>query len=218
MPSTTAQKLKIKEGYRLRTWHAPNDFAARLQPLPADVQISGAAKKADQLHWFVTTQAQMEEELPEVLGALIEGITCWIYYPKGSSGIQTDLTRDRGWEVLLKQPGLQWLSLIAFDETWSAFAMRRATEADKKREVKPKERAIFQYIDPAKKIVYLPEDFAEALEKAGTETAFFNALSFTNRKEYVEWIVSARRPETRQARVAQSIERLGKQWKNPANR
>jgi hypothetical protein len=56
-------------------------------------------------------------------------VICWIHYPKGSSGIQTDLTRDKGWENLLKE-NLHWLSLISFNETWSAFGMRLKTEAD----------------------------------------------------------------------------------------
>jgi len=46
---------------------------------------------------------------------------------------------------------------------------------------------------------------------------FFNELSFTNKKEYVEWIVSAKRQETRQERVKGTIERLLKGWKNPRN-
>jgi uncharacterized protein YdeI (YjbR/CyaY-like superfamily) len=45
----------------------------------------------------------------------------------------------------------------------------------------------------------------------------WSGLPYSHRKEYVEWIVSAKRPETRAARVAGSIERLGKGWKNPRN-
>ena len=36
----------------------------------------------------------------------------------------------------------------------------------------------------------------------------FNALSFTNRKEYVQWLSSAKRPETRQKRLAEVAEML----------
>lgn len=44
---------------------------------------------------------------------------------------------------------------------------------------------------------------------------FFAALSFTNKKEYAEWIVTAKREETRTTRIKESIKRLGKKWKTP---
>ena len=218
MPVSIAQKLKIKEGYILLTIHAPADFKKKLGELPKGVQIGESVKNYQQIHWFVKDRAQMEEELNKVLSLVKNDLTCWIYYPKGTSKIQTDLTRDKGWDELLKHKEMQWISLISFDETWSAFGMRPQTEADKKKQEKPKERAIFEYIDPVKKIVYLPDDFSKELKKAKKQEAFFNTLSFTNRKEYVEWIVSAKREETRTTRIKESIERLGKEWKNPANR
>ncbi len=63
----------------------------------------------------------------------------------------------------------------------------------------------------------LPGDFAEVLKKNKKAEDFFQTLSFTNKKEYVEWIVTARREETRQERVKGTIERLEKGWKNPRN-
>ena len=55
------------------------------------------------------------------------------------------------------------------------------------------------------------------LKKNKKQSEFFQSLSFTNKKEYLEWIVTARREETRKERIAGSIERLGKSWKNPRN-
>ena len=63
-----------------------------------------------------------------------------------------------------------------------------------------------------------PDDLAAVFKKNKAETDFFNKLSFSNRKEYLEWIVTAKRPETRKQRVEGTIERLEKGWKNPANR
>jgi hypothetical protein len=159
----------------------------------------------------------MEKELKKVLPLITDKVICWIFYPKGTSKIQTDLTRDKGWDQLLKHD-MQWISLISFDDTWSAFGMRQKTEADKKKEGKPKERPIFDYVDPKAKTVKLPDDFAAVLKKNKKQEAFFHTLSFTNKKEYIEWIVTAKREETRNERVKASIERLGKEWKNPANR
>jgi hypothetical protein len=47
----------------------------------------------------------------------------WISYPKGTSKLQTDLTRDKGWEPLAGSD-LMWLSLVSVDDTWSAFGLR----------------------------------------------------------------------------------------------
>jgi hypothetical protein len=218
MAVSTAQKFRIKEGYTLRTIHAPADFKKGLSPLPDKVTVSPNASTYQQVHWFVKDRAQMEEELKEILGLVKEDVVCWIYYPKGTSKIQTDLTRDKGWDLLLKENKMQWLSLVSFDETWSAFGMRLKTETDKKKEAAPKEREIVKYIDPVKKVVYLPEDFEKELKKAPVQENFFNNLSFTNKKEYVEWIVTAKKEETRTTRIKESLDRLRKEWKNPSNR
>ncbi len=133
MANTITQKLKLKEGLSLLTLHAPENFADNLQPLPKDVTITSTAKTFEQIHWFVTNKAQLEKELDKILKLVKNAIICWIYYPKGTSKIQTDLTRDRGWDGLLKHKELHWISLIAFDETWSAFGFRMKNEADKKK-------------------------------------------------------------------------------------
>jgi len=181
MANTIAQKLKIKEGFTLLTLHAPENFEDQLNPLPEGVKISSSAKKFNQVHWFVLNKTQLEKELDKVLKLVKEDVLCWIYYPKGTSKIQTDLTRDKGWDKLLQQHNeLQWISLISFDETWSTFGFRMKTDSDKAREAKPKEREIFNYINAEKKEIRMPDDLATALKKYKQETAFFNTLSFTS--------------------------------------
>ncbi|MGH9215314.1 MAG: YdeI/OmpD-associated family protein [Acidimicrobiales bacterium] len=38
--------------------------------------------------------------------------------------------------------------------------------------------------------------------------AAFDRLSYTHRREYVEWIAEAKRPATRARRVAETVERV----------
>ena len=198
--------------------NAPDNYKKSIGSLPTNVKISNSTKTFNQIHWFVKDKEQMEKELKKILLLLKENIICWIFYPKGTSKMQTDLTRDKGWDELMKH-NLQWLSLISFDETWSAFGMRRKTKAEvDKKEIAPKIRELFNYVDAVTKTVKLPEDFEAALKKNKKEKAFFVSLSFTNKKEYIEWIVTAKKAETRLFRVKESIEGLIKQWKNPANR
>jgi hypothetical protein len=219
MANSIAQKLRIKNRDILLTLNAPTDFKKGLHGLPAGVKITNTGKEYNQVHWFVFKKAQMEKETNKVMKLLKSEVIVWVYYPKGTSKIQTDLTRDKGWDCLLAEGDkLTWISLISFDDTWSVFGFRPKTEADKKKEDKPKEREIFNWVNPQTKEVKLPDDLAAALKKNKKEAAYFDSLSFTNKKEYIEWVVTAKREETRTERINGTIERLAKLWKNPANR
>ena len=63
-------------------------------------------------------------------------------------------------------------------------------------------------LDTAPREVDVPEPLANALAKDPAAKAAFDALSFTNRKEYARAVAEAKRPETRDRRVAQTIEKL----------
>lgn len=235
MAQTLAQKLRIKEGMRLLTLHAPVGFLDSVGA-PSDVEASPRLKTFDQIHWFVRDSAQLHAEATSVIGRLTPGVMVWIYYPKGSSGIQTDLTRDKGWDPLLAYKNLQHLVLISFDDTWSAFSMRLKEAGEKPRDASVRangagssvrangagssvraSRPADAFADPVTREVRLPPDLDKALRGNKGARAFFDSLSFTNKREYLEWIVSAKREETRLSRVEGTIERLAKGWKNPRN-
>jgi uncharacterized protein YdeI (YjbR/CyaY-like superfamily) len=56
------------------------------------------------------------------------------------------------------------------------------------------------------KSVRVPADLSAALRRSAKAKAAFDGLSPSHRREYVEWIVEAKRPETRQRRIATAIE------------
>ena len=62
-----------------------------------------------------------------------------------------------------------------------------------------------------------PDDFRQALTRNQKAAAVFEHFSPSCRREYLEWILSAKRPETRASRIAQATLMLaeGKQrnWK-----
>jgi hypothetical protein len=218
MATSISQKLRIKEKATLLTLNAPVDFKRDLKDLPAGVKITESGKDYDQVHWFVFNKAQLEKEMSKIMKLVKDDVIVWVYYPKGTSKIQTDLTRDKGWDCLLSEGDkLTWVNLISFNDTWSVFGFRAKTEADKKKEAQPKVREIFNWVDPVAKTVRLPDDLIAALKKNKKEAALFDSLAFSHKKEYVEWIVTAKREETRLTRIKGTIERLGKGWKNPAN-
>ena len=61
--------------------------------------------------------------------------------------------------------------------------------------------------DDTPRSVSVPSDLAAALKAAKARTKF-DALSFSHQREYVTWIEGAKRADTRQRRVAETVERL----------
>ena len=60
--------------------------------------------------------------------------------------------------------------------------------------------------DTAPRVVAVPEDLKARL--AGDVAEVFERLSYSHKKEYVTWIESAKRAETRARRVEQTLEKL----------
>lgn len=218
MALTITQKLRIKEAFTLLTIQAPKDFEETLGKLPKGVTVTDKTKNYQQIHWFVKNKAQLEKEAGKIINLLKADTLCWIYYPKGSSKIQTDLTRDKGWEILLNHTNLQRISLISFNETWSAFGIRLQTVTETEKKAGAKKREIFNWVNPATKEVQLPADVAAVLKKHSQELAYFNSLSFTCKKEYIEWIVTAKKVETRNTRLEKMLYLLKQKRKNPTNK
>jgi hypothetical protein len=62
-------------------------------------------------------------------------------------------------------------------------------------------------LDAKPRTVRVPKDLADALDD---ETrAAFDRMSYTHRREYVEWINEAKRDETRRRRIAKAVELIG---------
>jgi hypothetical protein len=62
-------------------------------------------------------------------------------------------------------------------------------------------------VDDEPRRVEVPDDLRAALAAASLQ-ARFDALSYSHRREYVNWIEEAKRPATRQRRIEQTVERV----------
>ena len=58
--------------------------------------------------------------------------------------------------------------------------------------------------------ISIPADLRQALQGDLEAEAFFQQLAYTHQKEYVQWIEEAKRKQTRQNRIAQTIQLLRK--------
>jgi bifunctional DNA-binding transcriptional regulator/antitoxin component of YhaV-PrlF toxin-antitoxin module len=59
--------------------------------------------------------------------------------------------------------------------------------------------------DLAERIVDIPEDLVQALEAQPGALEVFRKLSYTHQKEYVRWVTEAKRADTRQHRIQQTV-------------
>jgi len=63
-------------------------------------------------------------------------------------------------------------------------------------------------LDEEPRVVEVPADLGAALADGAGARAAFDRMSYTHRREYVEWICEAKRPRTRARRVAETVERV----------
>jgi hypothetical protein len=130
--NTLTKKMRLKSGQRAAIINAPEGYAKELSPLPAGVdlfeQLTG---KFDWVQIFVQNRDQLEKLTPRAVRALKPDSLLWVSFPKGTSKIQTDLTRDKGWDTV-RQADLKWINLISVNETWSAFSMRPFKSGEKR--------------------------------------------------------------------------------------
>jgi uncharacterized protein YdeI (YjbR/CyaY-like superfamily) len=66
-----------------------------------------------------------------------------------------------------------------------------------------------------KKEIEIPSDFLKLLNKNKDAKAIFDKLAYTHRKEYINWIIEAKKEETRNRRVKQAIEMIKSNKKEP---
>ena len=52
-------------------------------------------------------------------------------YPKISSGMKSDITRDQGWDAM-KGAGWQGVALVSIDDVWSAMRFRPLSETSRR--------------------------------------------------------------------------------------
>jgi hypothetical protein len=62
--------------------------------------------------------------------------------------------------------------------------------------------------DTEPRVIEVPADLKKAFKTEKEAKAFFEKLSYTHQREYVMWIDEAKREETRQNRIAKTIEML----------
>lgn len=71
-------------------------------------------------------------------------------------------------------------------------------------------------IDTTPRTVDVPPELAKELDKSKKAKEFFGGLAYTHQKDFVSWIIEAKRSETKEKRLAESMCLLeaGIKWKD----
>ena len=121
---TVAQKLLIKENYKILFINEPDNYRAILGKLPENVSVlTGEGRSADFIQLFVTSRKELVEKLDEIKPEMSPKGLLWVTYPKGTSGIKTDINRDIIREYA-QSIGLNSVAMISVDDTWSALRLK----------------------------------------------------------------------------------------------
>jgi hypothetical protein len=117
------KKLGIKAHHKVYLQNAPADYPAMLGELPeAVVFLDSLTEKADVIHAFVKSVAEMKAALFELKDKIFENGAIWVSWHKKASKIPTDVTEDIIRDAALAL-GLVDVKVCAVDEKWSALKL-----------------------------------------------------------------------------------------------
>lgn len=166
-------------------------------------------EKPAQVMFFAEDKAGLEAKFESITGKMQDDAMFWIAYPKQSGDKQSDLIRNAGWQLVF-DTGYRVVASALIDSNWTAVRIRKFDhKANYKSNVPMAERCT-PGIDYVNRTAQLPADAMSLVSEHSGMQAFFNSLSFTHKREYIEAIEDAKKPETRRRRIEKMVEMLEK--------
>jgi hypothetical protein len=218
--NAVAKKLLMKPGQHWLLFNAPDTYLAALEPLPDGLQISLTIDAVfDGIQLFALNSAELATGLLYINEILIAKTVLWVIYPKKTSGMVTDLEMMGNWTEPNKY-GLNGVAAAAIDDIWTALRFRpegqSKTSATSNNQLSSGQYAA--YIDVANKNIVLPTDVEAALQQQPEAFTFYNNLSYSNKKEYLLWVLTAKQEKTRTERLVKMVVKLLSGKKNPSQK
>ncbi len=116
---TLVEKLGIKPGRTGAILNSPRGYAATLGKLPENVELKKElGGRLEFIHFFCREKQELQRRFPALKSSLAPDGMLWVSWPKGSSGVATDLNENRVREIGLAH-GLVDVKVCAVDEVWS---------------------------------------------------------------------------------------------------
>jgi hypothetical protein len=116
-----AKKLGFKDGMTAITLNSPQLYADYFPEIP-DIRLAEDTAKpqnVDFIHIFCSSFEQLDRQFASLKQALKKTGLMWISWPKATSKIETDITRESLRSYVLER-GLVDVKVCAIDKDWSA--------------------------------------------------------------------------------------------------
>jgi len=231
MSQTLLEKLAYKDEKNLLIQGLPSAIEKQFAKLAFAKNLTPLLKirRIDFALVFAVNEQQLGNIVREVLPALQPDGKFWVAYPKIASKIATTLNRDCSWTCITGF-GYESVREVPLDHVWTAIRFKRADTTISTLAKAAVRDAVLETagiapsgiapvgrtIHPPARAIHPPADFAKELRRSKIASHFFEELSLTDQKEYVIWISSAKKEETRSRRLGQAIDKLIAGKKNPA--
>jgi hypothetical protein len=131
LEASVPAKLGLKAGMRVLLLNAPAGYRAALAAVAPGLSLEEAggstAGELDAVHVFCPDRVALDRHGPAALAAFRPGHLLWVSYPKGGSGVPTDLGRDVDWGPFTAAD-FRPIRQVAIDPVWSALRFRPRSE------------------------------------------------------------------------------------------
>ncbi|HAI82073.1 MAG TPA: hypothetical protein DCL43_00255 [Chitinophagaceae bacterium] len=204
------EKLQLKDEKNLLIQGLPSSIEKQFAKLSYAKNVTPLLKsrKIDFALVFAITQNQMCTIMKDVLPALHAESKLWVAHPKTTSKIVTDLNRDNCWQFLTEN-GYESVRAVDLDHVWSAMRFQLSENVPNPNRVFTELKTTgFDGSDFDKNLVSAPVELEALFRKHKEAKEFFSSLSYNHQKEYISWINTAKRSDTRQRRLEATLDKL----------
>lgn len=124
MISEAQKKIRLLPGLSALVVNAPPEYKKLLGDISFDIQADPTKQgKYDFIQIFGSQRSTLEELVNKYSVSGKYDCLFWICYPKGGGKIKSDLNRNVIWDIA-GSIGMQCVTQISIDETWSALRCR----------------------------------------------------------------------------------------------
>jgi hypothetical protein len=118
--TSLGRKLGLKEGMSVFLSGQPDNYFELFTDLPDQLKVVKRFKpeSLDFIHIFCANFSELVKKVDRCKKGMKKNGQCWVSWPKGSSGISTDLKRDLIREYMIEE-GLVDVKIASIDENWS---------------------------------------------------------------------------------------------------
>lgn len=123
---TVSEKLQIRDEKNILVQGLPSSIEKQFAKLTFSKSVTPLlrTRKIDFALVFAVSKKQLDDILCDVVPALHAEAKLWIAYPKTTSKIASDLSRDPSWEVPGRH-GFEGIGEVPLDSVWSAIRFQK---------------------------------------------------------------------------------------------